>query len=140
MESVPRNVAETVRQRMAALSEATQTVLAAAAVMGRHVQRSSLNALGERAGYTEGAVIARLEQACQARLLTEQGPHAYILFTHDLVREVVAGDLTSARRALLHRQVAELLEQGPFLRSRRPLAAGRRSTTWRPTAQVGEFT
>jgi tetratricopeptide (TPR) repeat protein len=34
-------------------------------------------------------------------------------FAHDLVREVVRNDLRTARRAMLHRRVAEVLERGP---------------------------
>jgi predicted ATPase len=53
-----------------------------------------------------------LEEATRARLLEEEGEHAYA-FTHDLIREVVIAGLSSARRTLLHRRVAEALEALP---------------------------
>jgi len=60
----------------------------------------------------EKEVLEALEAACQARLLLEEGEAAYT-FAHDLVREVIVADLSAARRAWLHRQVAQTLEQGP---------------------------
>jgi tetratricopeptide (TPR) repeat protein len=57
-------------------------------------------------------VLAALEAACQARLLVETRDNAY-QFAHDVIREVVEGDLGAGRRMLLHRSVAEALETAP---------------------------
>jgi tetratricopeptide (TPR) repeat protein len=57
-------------------------------------------------------VPAALDAACRARLLEEHGQDAYH-FTHDVVREVIEQDLGAARRALLHRRVATVLENTP---------------------------
>jgi tetratricopeptide (TPR) repeat protein len=54
-------------------------------------------------------VLEALEACGRARLLEEAGADAY-QFTHDLIREVLLTDLGTARRALLHRRVAEVLE------------------------------
>src|SRR5438067_1778162 len=58
----------------------------------------------------EDALVAALEGACQARLLEEE-PEGY-RFAHDVIREVVEGQLSEGRRLLLHRRVAEVLEAG----------------------------
>jgi tetratricopeptide (TPR) repeat protein len=55
---------------------------------------------------------AALDAVCRARLLAEAGEDAYE-FAHNLSREVVWNDLGAARRAALHRRVAETLEHEP---------------------------
>jgi tetratricopeptide (TPR) repeat protein len=108
-EGVPWDLAQGVRQRVALLSAAGQAVLGVAAIVGRRVPHALLRAV---AGQPEDAVLEGLEAACGARLLLEDGEEAYV-FAHDLIREVVEDDLGAARRAVLHRRVAEALEGGP---------------------------
>jgi predicted ATPase len=57
-------------------------------------------------------MLEALEACCRARLLAEAEGQEY-QFAHDLVREVVLADPGTARRALMHRRVAEVLEQRP---------------------------
>jgi tetratricopeptide (TPR) repeat protein/transcriptional regulator with XRE-family HTH domain len=109
---IPWSVSETIRQRVAALPEGAAAVLQIAAVAGSEARRSLLLQVAARAHLDEEQVLAGLEAACSARLLQEDGPDAY-MFAHDLVREVIASDLSAARRALLHRQIAEALELEP---------------------------
>jgi tetratricopeptide (TPR) repeat protein/transcriptional regulator with XRE-family HTH domain len=109
-ESVPWDVAQSVRQRVAALSPIAQEVLAVAAVIGRVV---SLPVLAAVAAQAELEMAAALDAAYRARLLDEVqtlGAGAY-QFVHDIVREVIEADLGAARRILLHRRVADVLEQ-----------------------------
>jgi tetratricopeptide (TPR) repeat protein len=91
---------------VALLPAAGQEVLGAAAIVGRRVPRALLLAV---AAQPEDAVLAGLEAACRARLLLEEGDDGYT-FAHDVIREVVEADVGAARRALLHRRVAEALE------------------------------
>jgi tetratricopeptide (TPR) repeat protein len=109
---LPWSVSETIRQRVAILPPAAQEVLEIAAVSGRGTPHTLLMAVALRAGHNERAVLAGLEAACHARLLTEASAADYA-FPHDLIRETVEASVTGARRALLHRQIAEALEQGP---------------------------
>jgi transcriptional regulator with XRE-family HTH domain/tetratricopeptide (TPR) repeat protein len=111
-QGVPWDVAETVRQRVAALPEAARELLATAAVANRRVQRPMLVSVAARAGRDETEVLLALDAACHARLLVEEGDDAYT-FAHGLVREVVWSDLGAARRAALHRRVAEAIERQP---------------------------
>ena len=106
---VPWTLREAILQRAVTVPEAAQQVLRLAAVVGRRVPRALLAAVSARSGLTEEAALEGLETCVRARLLGEGGEDAY-QFTHDLVREVMLADLGSARRALLHRRVAEILE------------------------------
>ncbi len=106
LDTVPWDVVEGVRQRVALLPEAARRLLGAAAVVGRRVPWALLVAVSAQ---DEEAVLAGLEAACQARLLLEDESGAYA-FAHDLIREVVETNVGAARRAVLHRRVAEALE------------------------------
>jgi predicted ATPase/DNA-binding XRE family transcriptional regulator len=107
---VPWTLREAILQRVVALPEAAQQVLRLAAVVGRRVLRALLMAVAARIDLAEEVVLEALEGCDRARLLVETGDDAY-QFTHDLIREVLLADLGTARRALLHRRVAEALEQ-----------------------------
>ena len=109
VEGVPWDLAQGVLQRVAMLPAAGQAVLRAAAVVGRRASRVLLAAV---VGQQEEAMLVGLEAACEARLLMEEGDDAYA-FAHDLIREVVEAELGAARRAMLHRRVAEAMEGDP---------------------------
>ncbi|HEX9135176.1 MAG TPA: AAA family ATPase [Ktedonobacteraceae bacterium] len=106
---VPWTLREAILQRVVALQEVAHQVLRLAAVVGRRVPRAVLVALAARSDLAEEEALAGLEACVRARLLGEAGADAY-QFTHDLIREVVLSDLGTARRALLHRRAAEVLE------------------------------
>jgi tetratricopeptide (TPR) repeat protein len=108
-ESVPWNAAQTIRQRVAALPEQARELIGMVAVAGDVVTRRMLLAAGAQ---SEPELLAALDAACHARLLMEEGEEGY-RFTHELIREVVAGDLSAARRAALHRRLAEAVERLP---------------------------
>jgi tetratricopeptide (TPR) repeat protein len=61
----------------------------------------------------EQQVLAALDAAVHGRLLRDEGIGGAYAFTHDLIRETIVADLGSARRAVLHRAVAEELERLP---------------------------
>jgi tetratricopeptide (TPR) repeat protein len=107
--AVPWDLAQGLRQRLAALPVGAQELLGVAAVIGRVVPRRLLTAAVAR---TEGEVLAALDAVCTAQLVREEGLDAY-QFLHDVIREVVEADLGAARRAVLHLRVAEVLERSP---------------------------
>jgi tetratricopeptide (TPR) repeat protein len=80
-------------------------VLSAAAVVGRVVPPAVLVAVAARPGEE---VAAALEAAGQARLLVDE-EHGY-RFAHDVIREVIEGDVGSARHTVLCRRVAAAIE------------------------------
>jgi tetratricopeptide (TPR) repeat protein len=61
---------------------------------------------------SEDALAAALEDACRARLLSEGQDDTYA-FAHDLVREVIVAEMPAARRIILHRRIAQVLEALP---------------------------
>ncbi len=106
-DAAPWTVAQSVRQRVAALPDGAREVLDAAALAGRAVPAAVLLAVATQ---PQDEVLAALEAACQARLLVdeEQGYR----FAHDVIREVLEGDIGSARRLLVHGRIAHALEHG----------------------------
>jgi tetratricopeptide (TPR) repeat protein/transcriptional regulator with XRE-family HTH domain len=108
-EAVPWDVAQSVRQRVAALPAGAGEVLGVAAMLGRTVQTALLTMVVEQG---EGVVLAALHAAGQARLLEDTDEQG-MQFAHDVIREVVETDLGAARRRVLHRRIAETLERQP---------------------------
>jgi predicted ATPase len=106
---VPWNVAQSIRQRVAVLPAAARELLCVAAVAGRVVPRAVLVSVATR---PEEEVLGALEAAGRAQLLEEEVGDAY-RFAHDVIQEVIEADLSAARRAVLHRRVAEALEAWP---------------------------
>jgi predicted ATPase/DNA-binding XRE family transcriptional regulator len=128
----PWIVAETIRQRVAALPERAQEMLSVAAVIGRIVPfgllAATLSELPRLAPAAAGDLLPTIDIACQARLLVEReapvdrldrstngqasmGAHAQYQFAHDLIHEVIVRNLGGARRVTVHRAIAVALER-----------------------------
>ena len=106
---VPEGVREVIGRRLARLSEPCNRVLGLAAVVGREFDLPVLQAL---AGLPEDRLLDVLDEALAARLVQEApGVAGRYAFTHALVRETLYAEPTAARRARLHRQVAETIER-----------------------------
>ncbi|MFI1914205.1 BTAD domain-containing putative transcriptional regulator [Nocardia sp. NPDC020380] len=111
---VPAGVRDVVRHRLTRLAEPHRTVLQQAAVVGAEVDPDLVVLLtGD-----EELVLAALDAALHAGFLSE---HAHaggatvrtggLVFAHDVVREVVYGEVSSVRRAAWHARVGELMEE-----------------------------
>jgi len=103
---IPEGVREVVGRRVARLSDRTQQVLRTAAVAGAEFEVSVLQAAG---GLDEDAVVSALEEATTARLVAEASGGRY-RFAHALVRHTLYDGISTARRASMHRRVAESIE------------------------------
>jgi tetratricopeptide (TPR) repeat protein len=112
--AVPWDVAQSVRQRIAALPPLAVELLGVAAAAGPLAVRRLLTQVVAR---PDREVVAALEVACGARLLEEAAGNypaeAGYRFAHDLIREVVEVGLGEARRTLLHLDIAQALEGLP---------------------------
>jgi tetratricopeptide (TPR) repeat protein len=108
---VPWDVAHSVRQRVGALPEDTQSALQTAAILGRV---APISLLAGTLAYPAERVVDALAAACRAGLLREEGVDTYV-FAHDLIREVIEDMAGAPRQALLHQRIAEILEQQPGL-------------------------
>lgn len=100
--AVPWNLVQSVRQRVTRLPEPPRWVLGIAAVIGRTAHYGLLQVVAARPAEE---VLDALDAACHAGLLIAEDAATY-RFTHDVIREVVEGDLGAARRMLLHRAIA----------------------------------
>jgi DNA-binding SARP family transcriptional activator len=105
---VPTGVRDVVRRRIALLPDDTVGLLRTAAVIGRDVD---LDLLVAAAGRDTDAVLDDLDPALVHRLLVPAPDRpGTFRFTHALVREVVADDVSALRRARIHLRVADALE------------------------------
>jgi tetratricopeptide (TPR) repeat protein len=113
-DELPRSVQEVVGQTIALLDPGTADLLRIGAVLGAI---DDVDLLADVSGVTAIDVIGRLELAVTAGLLTEHGRG--FAFRHAVVREAIATTVGAARRALLHRDAARVLDDRP---QRDPLA------------------
>ena len=106
--AIPQGVREVVGRRLDRLSEEANEVLRLAAVCGREFELAVL----ERASpLASERVAAALDEAVAARLVvaSPEQPGRYS-FAHALVRETLQAEVPAARRAAIHRDVAEAIE------------------------------
>ncbi|MEO8695805.1 MAG: BTAD domain-containing putative transcriptional regulator [Acidimicrobiales bacterium] len=100
---LPPSIVENMRARLAPLGNAGAS-LRAAAVIGMTIDVDLIAAATDLSAV---AVLDHLDLGVQASVLCEAGTG--LAFVHELVREAIAADMTAARRAYTHRQVAHVL-------------------------------
>lgn len=105
---IPEGIREVVGRRMARLSADANRALAIAAVIGAEFELTVVEQVGE---FSAEQVLDAIDEAIAARLVLEvTGAVGRCRFTHALVRQTLYAECSSARRAQLHRRVAETLE------------------------------
>ncbi|MGW2698702.1 BTAD domain-containing putative transcriptional regulator [Streptomyces sp. NPDC001340] len=104
---VPQGVRDVLRRRLALLSADARSAVQLAAVAGLE---SDVALLADAAEANEETVLAGLDSAVAADLLTEPGP-GRVRFVHALVRDTVYTDLSGIRRARLHDRIARELRR-----------------------------
>lgn len=105
---VPQGVREMIRSQLARLSAPANEILALASVMGREFHAAVVR---EVPGLDPITVPPALDEAVDAYLIEHStGTRDNFRFSHTLTRETIYDDLGAARRALLHRQLAEAIE------------------------------
>jgi DNA-binding SARP family transcriptional activator/predicted ATPase len=103
--TIPARVQAVLRHRLGQLSPAGRSLVAYAATVGRDVPLELLHSVVGNGMEMIGA----LDELCRRFVLNEREGLLYS-FSHDRIREVAYQDLSSARRALLHYQIAGALE------------------------------
>lgn len=107
---LPDALRDSVRRRLARVPHEDRPLLDLAAVLGRRFDFETLLALTRE---PEERFLHAIESLVKRRLLREDQEGGFYDFNHEKVREVVYRDIGIARRVLLHRAVAEMLEQHP---------------------------
>ena len=107
--AIPQGVREVVGRRLDRLSETANEVLRLAAVCGREFELEVLERVCDRRPRSRST--AALDEAVGGRLVVEsrERPGLYS-FAHALVRETLQAEVPAARRAAIHREVAEAIE------------------------------
>jgi predicted ATPase/DNA-binding XRE family transcriptional regulator len=105
---LPEALRDSVRARLAHVPAEARPTLDVAAVLGRRFDFDTLYAVTK---VQEEVLLRALEILVKRRLLREEAESGYYDFSHDKVREVAYREIGGARRMLLHRAVAETLEQ-----------------------------
>jgi tetratricopeptide (TPR) repeat protein/transcriptional regulator with XRE-family HTH domain len=104
---LPDALRASVRMRLAHVPAEARAALDVAAVLGRRFDFETVFAVMKT---SEDELLRAVETLVRRRLLREEASGAYD-FSHDKVREVAYLEISGARRRLLHKAVAETLEQ-----------------------------
>jgi predicted ATPase len=136
---LPQSVREVIGRRVERLGADARTALSAASVIGRDFD---IELLGAIVDLGEARLLDLLERTVGAALLREDSERAgRFTFTHALVEYTLYEDLGRTRRARLHRQVAEALEEqcgdDPGERLGDPRALGSRRGALRRRRRAG---
>lgn len=106
---LPQSVREVIGRRVLRLGPDARTALSAAAVIGRDFELELLRAVVD---LPESRLLDLLQAAVSGSLLRENRDRpGSFTFTHALVEHTLSEDLGLTRRALLHRRIAEALEE-----------------------------
>jgi len=106
---IPESVREVIGRRLSRLSEGCNRMLTRASAMTGGFTWEELKAV---CGEPEEQLLDYLDEALAAGLIGERPgqPGAYT-FTHALTRSTLYEELSTPRRAILHRQIGEALER-----------------------------
>lgn len=111
--SVPEGVEQVLSSRLVRLTEETQGLLNAAAVLGREFSFETLRSMAGNGG---DDLLGAIEEAVDAQLIVEMaapsGRPRYA-FTHALVRTTLYRALSAPRRGRLHADAARAIEGAP---------------------------
>ena len=115
---VAPKVQAVIRARLAQLSPEARDLAGLAAAMGRSFVYDVLVLASDQ---NEDTVVRALDELWRRRIVREQEANAYD-FSHDRLRDVAYGDLSVARRRLLHGRLARALES-LYARDTEPVSA-----------------
>ena len=107
---IPEGIREVISRRLDRLSERCNQTLTIASVIGRDFGLDQLQLVID--DLSGDRLLEVLEEALAARVI-EELPRAVgrYQFTHALIRETLAGELSTTRRVRLHARIGEALEQ-----------------------------
>jgi hypothetical protein len=103
---VPERVRETVLRRLMSLSADGMELMSVGAVIGREFE---LSVTGHASGLSGARLVEASDDALLSGMVVESAP-GRLAFSHALLRDAVSSRLSYARRASIHRRVAEVME------------------------------
>jgi DNA-binding SARP family transcriptional activator len=106
--TIPPTIQEVIQARLARLDTASRRLLAMASVLG---QEFNADHLQEVSGFTDEEHIETLDNLLRRHLIQEGTGRLRYRFDHPKVREVAYVGLDAPQRAILHRKVAQVLEE-----------------------------
>jgi DNA-binding CsgD family transcriptional regulator/tetratricopeptide (TPR) repeat protein len=106
---IPEGVREAVGARLNRLSDRCNTALRAAAVIGREFDFRLLSAIA--GDFTEDDLLNSVDEALDAHVIrvTSESRERYE-FSHALVQQTLADELSASRRVRLHGQIVDAME------------------------------
>lgn len=112
---IPEGVREVIGRRLNRLSDQCNQVLTTASIIGREFEFGLLGSLMGDIG--EDQLLGAVDEASAARLIEEAPNRAErFQFSHALVQQTLAEEVTTTRRVRLHARIGEALEEhsGPM--------------------------
>jgi DNA-binding SARP family transcriptional activator len=106
---VPKAVQDVVLGHLSAMAPEDKPVLQLAALLGSVVDLELLSSVADELGLESAPSVQRAYT--DGLLLDAQDSPGCYRFSHELVREAVAGDVPPTRRTELHRQIARTMEE-----------------------------
>jgi DNA-binding CsgD family transcriptional regulator/tetratricopeptide (TPR) repeat protein len=113
--SIPLSVQDIVQRRMKLVSEEARRVLTLAAVAGRRFDFALLQRLTQ---YNEQQLLLLMKELVSAQLVVEESADRFA-FRHALTRQAIYRQLLLRERSMLHKLIAETIEQPSDIRDAR---------------------
>ena len=106
---LPDTIRLTIGRRLEGLADSTRRILTTAAVIGRAFGFDLLERLSDA---TDEELIDALDEAERARVIasTSEGGAVQFRFSHELIRQTLAANVSLTRRQLVHHRIAEAIE------------------------------